>query len=644
MREQIASRIAPMLKPLRSSLDSPIQGIVGKRNLIAGSGVVLLTCMAAIAGRVVHLAAALVFLWLLLVFCANYRARAEEQSGFRYHLADAGVRYIVPVTLGTAFYLLLSAYVAIFGDGLTYGWLLTLQHTVENVSTFFSDDLKLSPFGVLVTMVVLYLLGCLLLGARLRKPPDDEDLTGFMRFRAGTVTVLDKTFSGYRKHAGPIGAGLATLAAFTFFGLQLGNISHDLQLRIKIVQSGYADVAAQARQEVSEHVAANLYQKVYDAFSSSYRDAVAHVQDVHAAWSSATQHAEIAKLDHQVSDPDVDALLLKERTRENAVAGLDDKPQVELPTPLSTPDGDLTVDQVRTAQDKIHARQQKAIDVVSEGPKKIVLHVESLVSAKVLEVLKPLTTDIPITGPIVEAFSKAIDKKLQEKLELLYDRASSVAVRDPAQLDALIGREATALVAETDVTAAVRDQTESATRQVQAQADLITQLGDGSTKLDRAVAAKETAAAAEAAKNPPPKLKMIDPIPLNLHPPTFYDYGYPNSSRFPYQYEYPHPDVHPYTAPEYEGGGGEVRPPGDRGTADRDPVLLARRCVGHGPNTRATTPASQKSRCPPGGLQRHGPEAFALHGTGRRCPRASTLADGWRSPGAPAGSRSGSGR
>jgi hypothetical protein len=55
---------------------------------------------------------------------------------FRYHLCASAVRYLVPVGIAAAFYVLLSIYVSLFAGSVSIDWLITMQRAFEDVSRF----------------------------------------------------------------------------------------------------------------------------------------------------------------------------------------------------------------------------------------------------------------------------------------------------------------------------------------------------------------------------------------------------------------------------------------------------------------------------------------------------------------------------
>lgn len=203
--------------------------------------------LAAIAGGG-PFALVLAAIWALVAFCLGYAKNAEPKAGFRYHLSACGVRYLVPVGIATTFYVLLTLYISWFGDSLSIGWLIAMQRTFEGVSTFISENLKLSELEVFAILFGIYLLSCVLLSRR------DTESTG-TGFRTQLVSMLHRGLDGYGKYSGVLATGVATLASFTLFGMQLGAPTDDLQLRVKVAQQGYAEIAKRAEAELSQQVA-----------------------------------------------------------------------------------------------------------------------------------------------------------------------------------------------------------------------------------------------------------------------------------------------------------------------------------------------------------------------------------------------------
>lgn len=223
-------------------------------------------------------------IWSLVAFCLRYR-RARKNTAtsqqfaarFRYYLAASRVRYLIPIGIAATFYVLLSYYIYLFQDSINRRSPIAMQLFFKRVSEFFFHYFKLSEYAILAILVAIYVLSCVLLSKQL--PGDNEEgvtagAGDWLRFRERLVATLYRSVDVYSKYSGPVAFGLATLASFTFFGMQLREPAKDLQLQVNYVDVGYAEVTKRTEAELSERVTIALYAKIRDTFPSSYQEAL----------------------------------------------------------------------------------------------------------------------------------------------------------------------------------------------------------------------------------------------------------------------------------------------------------------------------------------------------------------------------------
>ncbi|MFD9895883.1 hypothetical protein ACFWY9_41610 [Amycolatopsis sp. NPDC059027] len=408
--------------------------------------------------------------WMLLLFCRRYTRSAKgvivtkwregrsgppADSGFRYYLCDAGILYLIPAGIAIACYVLLAGYVSLFSGSLSIGQLIGLQQFFERVSGFFSDHLKLSGPQVFGLLILTYLLSSFLLAGR--RPG---------KVRVGMGKALYWLVDLYSKGSGVISTALATLAALTLFGMHLGVPSTDLGLRIKIHQEGYAEVAKTVDAKMSQQVAGMLYGKVVNAFPQDYRDAMARLNVIDTLANQLGSQAGTAREKNGVSDSAIDRTVQDETSRMRQVTNLPAELTVSAPKEATAPPAEVTLDQIDAAKvASASVKPEPATEIIHEGERKIVLHVEKLFTEQVANVLKPVTDAIPILQPVVQSVVKAAtDKSLQDRFERAYNRVLTFLLhRPPSDADAAVKQEAATVVAETDVSGPVGEATPQAT-------------------------------------------------------------------------------------------------------------------------------------------------------------------------------------
>ncbi|MEU8612341.1 hypothetical protein AB0C29_30560 [Actinoplanes sp. NPDC048791] len=480
-------------------------------------------------------------MWLLVWWCRRQVRLAAGpdgvRTGLRYHLCAVGVLYLVPIGLAATFYCLLAAYLQLFGDSIGVDRLGAMQRTFEAVSGFFADRLKLSELAVFAVLAAVYLLTCLLLG----RQPKEPDAGRGWRWRVASAAQRSTAF--YTRFSGPAAAGLATLAAFTMFGMHLGVPSEDLRLRLKVAQRGYAEVTRQIEADLNRRVADQLWDKVYGSLPQSYRNTLSQEAAIGDLLDKVRAAAEQARTTHGVSVAALDRIVADETARRNRIwitpaeVRLPAQGRTELP-------GTVTPEQVETARAAVGESTQPGIDLVVDGRRTVSLQLEKVVSERIVALLKPFTEAMPILDPLVQAFTEVADTALQERLGAAYDRLVNSALRGPHGPDGSgtgqpeVAEEARVIVEQTDVTRAVERAVPNAERAATTRRMLMESLSAGSATIDRTVA--ETLTRRTPPRPRPGKpgdlkllpLKPLPPLelprlPLPAPPPRIYDYGVP---------------------------------------------------------------------------------------------------------------------
>jgi hypothetical protein len=463
-------------------------------------------------------------IWGLVTFCLGYTrgvrknatAQPQIKAGFRHNLCVFGAIYLIPIGIATTFYVALSCYISRFGNSLSIDSLIAIQQAFEDFSQFFSDKLKLNEIEIFVVLVVIYLLSCVLLSKPRQSNTEAGAAAGAgrgLRFQERVVTMLHRAVDVYGKYSGPAAAGVATLASFTLFGMQLGEPAKDLQLRVKVIQVGYAEVAKRTEAELSERVTTALYTKIGDTFPSSYRDALRLPTQIDGLVKSVQQHADDAKSKYEVSVPTVERTLQDEKARIREVDELKSDLRIE-GTGRRTVPGSTTYNQVEAARNALGSRREdRRIELISEGQKKITLQVEKIVGEQIMMLTKPLTNAIPILEPLMQTFVEATDRTLQERIGKSYDHAMETAMRNPRDLAAVVEREAKVTVAETDIETLVEHATPRAQQQSEKLKQTLSSLTDSKSLIDHHVT--ENLTARQSMQNCRGCLKLL-PLP-DLH-------------------------------------------------------------------------------------------------------------------------------
>lgn len=438
-------------------------------------------------------------IWSLVAFCLNYARRVRKNAvaapqfmeRFRYHLAASGVRYLIPIGIATAFYVLLWCYSYWFRDSLSEHSLIAMQHAFIRAKLSF-DRVKLSGVKILVGLVAIYLLSCVLLSPQ--RPGNNEHggtagAGNSLRRRARLVATLYRAVGIYSKCSGPLAVLLATLASFTLFGTQLGEPAKNLQLRVKEVQAEYTEVTKRTEAELSERVTSALYTKIRDTFPSSYQEALKLPAEIDSEVKNVQQYADDAKSRYGVSDPGVERTLQDEQARIKKVNELKSDLRIEDTERKSVPEN-TTYDQIEAARKALGShREDKGIELAREGSKKIFLQTETLVGGEqIMRLAEPLISEIPIVEPLMRTFAEACDKTVEEPIGKYYDRVIEAAMQNPQDLEMVVQREANTIVDKTDIHTLVERATPQAQQQSEKLKQTLSSLPENKLRIDRDVA------------------------------------------------------------------------------------------------------------------------------------------------------------
>jgi hypothetical protein len=452
---------------------------------------ILAIALLAAAAIVSPFASVVVVVWALVAFCVRYKRAVErdaaaEPRGFRYNLCAFGVLYLIPIGFAVTFHVLLSLFISWFGDSMSVDRLIAVQRFFENVSAFFSNNLKLSELEIFVVLVASYALSSFLL-PKWRHGRRATAAGRWPRLRARSVNTLYGAVDRYTKYSGPIAAGLATLAAFTFFGMRLGEPTKDLELRVKVAQEGYAEVTKKIEARLSQRIGTGLYVKIKGAFPESYRSAITQVAEVEAARASVQTHAATAKTTYDITVPEVEGTLAEERTKGERLDGLSSDLRNEAEGRRNVPEGMTPerVEALRTAVDAFPADER--IEVVNTGNKKVTLQVEKVISEQLIMLLKPLMQAVPLLEPLLQTFTEAADATLQERIAKAYDRTTAAVLRNPREFESVVAREASSVVAETDVQPLVKRATVRAMQQAAALRLRLSELKKSDSVIDKRI-------------------------------------------------------------------------------------------------------------------------------------------------------------
>jgi hypothetical protein len=211
-------------------------------------------------------------------------------------------------------------------------------------------------------------------------------------------------------------------------------------------------VARRTEADITPRVAAQLYAKTRDALPRSYRQALHLPARLHSSATSARREASKARSRWDARVAAVDRVVRQDRAQSRALRRVRSDLVVRV-TGRRSPPEDVTQKRVQAASSvPIHAASEPEIELMRIGRKKIVLHIEKLVSARIVDVTRPLVHAAPILKPVLQAFVASADATVQARIERAYDRVMSAQLSEGAVPQAKIEHEAEAVVTATSVT------------------------------------------------------------------------------------------------------------------------------------------------------------------------------------------------
>ena len=180
-------------------------------------------------------------------------------------------------------------------DAVPLGVLLNLEVALGRAHAFLSF-FKIGATASLFVLAAIWLLGLL------RLP-----WTRSSRFFA--------IFDRYQRMVRRVYIVTVLLGSFTFFGTQLGEPTQDVQLRIKTIRDGYADLVSAAREAVRNDIARQTFPAVRDAFPKDYRDALALPARINTDLGNLRSYYEAVREDAGGRRSEVEALLARSTER-----------------------------------------------------------------------------------------------------------------------------------------------------------------------------------------------------------------------------------------------------------------------------------------------------------------------------------------
>jgi hypothetical protein len=389
---------------------------------------------------------------LIVAFVLTLRVRKgkrnlerQDEKNVRYYFLKNTYDFLLPFTFVLSLYLALVAVVsvAITSDSTSLKFLFELEKVLATIKSYFF--LKLSPVQVLLCYIVLYVIGV---------------FPVFLAKRKQIYKWLEKYYLPWTKR---IYIALVLLCSFTLFGTQVGRPETDLQVRIKTIRSGYAQLQRKTQEILSEEVAFQLYTKAHDSLPPSYAKALAVPKDIQEQVASLHDYYAKSKSEYGTKTDNAESILAKSSQRNEEASRVDTElrltdESVSANTHFTEPEAEISYRKIKEAEKAIETvkqnRPSRAITFFeSQEGKKIVLQLEKIISSRLTkEMFASVTQMWPYSEPIIDVFINTLDDKLKAIILEGVDNITKRIVRSPAEAENAIREETTKVVNQTVIT------------------------------------------------------------------------------------------------------------------------------------------------------------------------------------------------
>ena len=384
----------------------------------------------------------LAVLILTLLVYRKQRSLAQEGRGkeLLYYFLKSSLEFLVPLSIVLCFYLGLLAVISIGWQDISLQSLIRLEEFLATIHSY--TKWKLSKITVLGLFVGIYVLGLLRLSLETRKKLySGVDWIAKWSKRAYVLFVL--------------------LCSFTLLGTQLGPVTNDLQLRIKLTRDGYADLRQQTEEALSEEVAFQLHTKTHDSFPVPYQTALKRPEEVGSRATALQNHYAKAQSEYGVKSTKAATVLSTVEERRNAKLETEIRLAPEANTgkrTVSEPEpGHITYRKVTEAKTAITDHRQKTqFRIMSflstvDGKKLTVQGAKVVTDLMKKGVFSSWIKTYPMAEPFIDVFVKTLDDKIKATVEQMADNATRSLLQSPETTETTIKSESSKIVSQTEI-------------------------------------------------------------------------------------------------------------------------------------------------------------------------------------------------
>lgn len=490
---------------------------------------------------------AIVTSFILTIVFRLKKRQLEAKGGKRltYHFIDKSLEFLVPFTIISSLFFLLSLFVENTSNSTTIQSLVFL----EKLISFFKWFVSIFKVGALVAvclLIIFYLLS----------------LTRIPSKYTGKLLPFFKKYQKVVKTAYML---VIILFSFTFFGTQTGKPEARLRFRINEAQGKYGELQQEVKETIAKEVAKKLIEKVENSVPPDYREDLKEQNEFYFHLSQLSATYETFKSNYGGRDPGAEifvnnppppdpppsphqggddgggggsggksknkgvrpsdpsageapATAPDKAPRQSAVeADAGKMPERAMPGERIVYEvfeaAEPTMAQARPApaqastekilQAKQAVRdyrvrvQEEAVRILkSEHGGELAVQLPKVITGKLKELIfKGLTDRYPVLEPIVGALFGAVDKDLGDRTQRAAERAANTLAQNPENAMGVIREEASKVVDETKISFATallnkgRGAVAALRKKAQGMIEAVTRLNERGQRLSEIAAA-----------------------------------------------------------------------------------------------------------------------------------------------------------
>jgi len=377
----------------------------------------------------------------LLTYVVIRKVKTLEKDNankrFAYHFFKSSLDFLIPLNFVLLFYFCLAIFTFFAAEFAGIQFLVQLEAFFAKIKSILSM-IKLDAISIVLIMSVIFIIGILFL-------PSHATRNAF--------NILNKYQSLTRK----LYMVFVLLCSFTLLGSDLGKPYTDLKVRISTIRKGYADLRDDLHETLSENVAMRIYSKSLNDLPPAYQGAIALTPRIKSEKESLRNYYRSAQSQFGIRDRGIE-IIISSKTGHTKSYGPKHVPNNAKSEDIIHGEQIPSVTQNVSYHNINSARKSLAnyrISLLSrinkllkiEGADQIVAQFPKVVTDETKKaVFKQLMAEYPFIEPVIEVFSRSIDRKIETEVNQAVTRLTESSIRSPGTIDNNIDEEASRVV------------------------------------------------------------------------------------------------------------------------------------------------------------------------------------------------------